>query len=61
MNNSKQMAAGIAMGAAALAAVGAGAYMAYNNPKPMKKMMKKATQTTEKALGAMDKMMSRYL
>ncbi len=55
------MAAGIAMGAAALAAVGAGAYMAYNNPKPMKKMMKKATQTTEKALGAMDKMMSRYL
>lgn len=60
MNHSKQMATGLAMGAAAIAAVGAGAYMAYNNPKQMKKMMKKAAQNTEKALGAVDKMMSHY-
>lgn len=60
MNSSKQMATGLAVGAAALAAMGAGAYMAYNNPKQMKKLMKKASQSTEKALSAVDKMVSQY-
>ena len=60
MNHSKQMATGLAMGAAAIAAMGAGAYMAYNNPKQMKKMKKKAAHNTETALGAVDKMMSHY-
>ena len=57
--NTKSMMSGAAMGVLAGSALGAvGAYAAQKHPREMKKVMKKAAHTAQKAMNSIDKMMS---
>lgn len=58
---STSAAAGIAVGALAATALGAGAYMAYTQPKEMKKILKKAARGAENAVGEVDRLLRQYL
>lgn len=57
--NTKSMMSGAAMGVLAGSALGAvGAYAAQKHPREMKKAMKIAAHTAQKAMNSIDKMMS---
>ena len=60
-DNKKRMMKGAALGLLAGGAVGAaGAYVAQKNPKEMKKMMKKAGASAERAMETIDRMLNSH-